>query len=82
MGLGLFKKLREMAGAGQDDIHDVVRLVCSSLGTSLPSQEQRSGAAAALAETLEELARRGVVDRNTVDACAHEIRALGDGKGA
>ena len=44
--------------------------------------DQRAGAAAALAETLDELARRGVADRKTVEACAGDLRALREGKGA
>lgn len=82
MGLGLLKRLRDLAGAGQGDIRDVVRSVCSALGGRPLGPEQRAGAAAALAETLEELARRGVAERATVEACAADLAALRDGKGA
>lgn len=82
MGLGLLKRLREAAGAGQDDIRDVVRSVCAALGRAALTPERRAGAAAALAETLEELSRRGVADRKTVEACGDDVRALREGKGA
>lgn len=81
MGLGLLKRLRE-AVAGQDDIRDVVRSVCASLGRAGLGPDHRAGAAAAMAETLEELARRGVAERKTVEACGEDVRALREGKGA
>lgn len=74
MGLNLFRKLRDAAGVGQDDVRSMFVKILEDLRSQKLGSAMRDGAVRAIRTTLRELVTAGVVEESTAKSMDKEIR--------